>query len=150
MTRCSAHVVLVSALIWSGCTSNATDRAEDAAEPAVEAATVKELMLQKVIPLSNVVFQAAAEPPKSNDEWDRIRTSATELAQSARELQRDMMSPHARDTEWIEASRILAESARQAAQAAESRDVDGVIAAGDRAFVSCEQCHGKYLPVPSQ
>jgi hypothetical protein len=145
MTRGRQHVVSVALVMLSGCTSPESERA---AQPAATAATVKELMLAKVIPASSAVFQVAATAPGSDAEWSLVRTSAVELTRSAEELLRDSASAHAREAAWIEACRILGDAGREAVLAAESRDVDAVIAAGDRVYSACEQCHSVYFPAP--
>jgi cytochrome c556 len=41
---------------------------------------------------------------------------------------------------------MLVDAGRAAAQAADARDADRLMAASDRAYEACEQCHAKYFP----
>jgi len=61
--------------------------ASEAEEPVLPPATVRNLMLGKTIPASNVIFAAAAEPPASDNDWRQVGQSARTLAEAGLKLQ---------------------------------------------------------------
>ena len=106
-------------------------------------ATVKEVMLTMTVPSSEVIFSAASEPPKNQQQWDAVRKGAVELAESGRLL---MTSGRAKDTTtWMEMARDLVKQAEATLKAAEARNSDALSKASDDAYLTCETCHGRYL-----
>src|SRR5687767_13765381 len=92
-------------------------------------ATTRQVMLAVTIPSSDVIFQVGSAPPKDDKEWEKVQAHAAVLAESGNLL---MLPPRAVDTaEWASFSRALIASANVAQQAAQERNVDKVLAAGD-------------------
>ena len=65
-----------------------------ALEPATQdqgraPATAKEVMTTMTVPASDAIFNAAANPPASPDDWAAVRSSAVTLAESGRLLMTD-------------------------------------------------------------
>jgi cytochrome c556 len=106
-------------------------------------ATVKEVMLTMTVPSSEVIFSAASEPPKDQQQWDAVRKSAVELAESGRLL---MTGGRAKDnTTWMEMARDLVKQAEATLKTAEARNSDALSNASDAVYLTCETCHGRYL-----
>jgi cytochrome c556 len=106
-------------------------------------ATVKDIMLTMTVPSSEVIFSAASEPPKDQQQWDAVRKGAGELAESGRLL---MSGGRAKDTTtWMEMARDLVKQAEATLKAAEGRNSDALSKASDDVYLTCETCHGRYL-----
>ena len=107
--------------------------------PFKSIATVKQLMNALTVPASDVVFSAAGELPKQDDAWLNVERSALALAESGNLL---MLPDRARDdNEWREQSVALIEAATLAVAAAEAKNADKLIEAGDAIYAVCESCH---------
>ena len=106
-------------------------------------ATVKQVMQTMTEPSSEVIFTAASEPPKDQQQWEAVRKSAVVLAESGRLL---MTGGRARDnTTWMEMARALVDQAEATLKAAEAKNSDALSQAGDDAYLTCETCHGRYM-----
>jgi cytochrome c556 len=46
---------------------------------------------------------------------------------------------------WMELSRALTDSGEAALKAARNKNVDEVLAAGDKIYAACDNCHKKYM-----
>lgn len=117
-----------------------------AAEPAIEhIATARQVMLGLTIPASDVLFQIGTpSAPADQAAWDRIVANAAMLAESGILLligPRDLKQP-----EWTQFARELVAKSKDAMAAAERRDVDAVLEAGNGIYEVCENCHNKYMP----
>jgi hypothetical protein len=116
-----------------------------AVAPAFAAmATTRQLMLGLTIPASDVLFQVGEKGPADDAGWDRIVANALMLAESGQLLltgARDLKQP-----EWKRMAEELTASAKAAADAAATHNVDLVLEAGNRVYESCDACHTKYMP----
>ena len=54
--------------------------------PAARPATMKELMLELILPTSDTLFYAELEEPKTGDDWVKYQLHALALAESANVL----------------------------------------------------------------
>jgi hypothetical protein len=106
-------------------------------------ASVKELMDVFTVPLSDAIFDASVEPPETETEWSKVKTSALALAESGNLL---MIGGRARDPRnWMSISRAQVDAAEAAMRAAEVRDLDALSRAGDALSETCYACHERYL-----
>ena len=134
--------ILGIALSCIGCTEPAPPAPPPI--PFKSIATVKQLMNALTVPASDVVFGAAGELPKQDDAWLEVERSALALAESGNLL---MLPDRARDDhEWREQSVALIEAATLAAAAAEAKNADKLIEAGDAIYAVCESCHQHFKP----
>lgn len=107
----------------------------------------RQIMLAVTIPASETVFNAAAEPPTTDEQWVSVERAALTLAESGNLL---LVPGRAVDEgEWSRFSHMLIDTAAQAYEAAQAKDIDGVSEAGNAIYEACEGCHKKYLPQPS-
>jgi len=128
----AAAVLLVTAVAWAQGGAPHTP------------ASVKEVMLTMTIPASDVIFDAASEPPKDDQQWVAVRKSAAMLAESGKLL---MTGELAKDNAtWMEMARALVTQADVALKAAEARNADALSTASDEVYVTCETCHMRYMP----
>ncbi len=128
----SAAILL---LLVNSCTQQATkDRFQSVA-------SVLQLHQAMIDPASDEVFKGV-ETPADDAAWAAVRNSAVILAESANLL---MIAGRAKDTgDWMSHSRALAEEGAAALRAAEKKDTDALLAAGDKIVRVCMACHEKY------
>jgi len=136
--------MLVSALA-AGCSKPAPARPAEPASATFEVvAPSRQIMLAVTIPASDAVFNAAAEPPTTDEEWVTVERAALALAESGNLL---LIPGRAVDEgEWARFSHILIDTATRAYEAAQAKDIDGVSDAGNAIYEACEGCHKKYMP----
>lgn len=123
-----------------GCAALATVEAQRAGIRPV--ATIMQLHEAMISPSSDALFDVGREAPKSDADWKAVRNHAVILAESANML---MVAGRAKDGgNWMKFSTAMADAAATALKAAEARNVDGVLEAGDRIVPVCEGCHEPY------
>jgi cytochrome c553 len=107
-------------------------------------ATTRQVMLGITIPTSDFLFQLGDKPPTSDAEWEKVVASALVLAESGQMLltgTRNLDQP-----EWTQRAQALIDAAKLAAAAAQEKDVERVLDAGNTIYESCDGCHQKYMP----
>jgi hypothetical protein len=110
---------------------------------ASQATTVKQVMVNMTIPASEVIFDAAADPPQTAERWEAVRKSAATLAESGQMLQTTGI---AKDTgTWIEMAQEMVNQAQATLKAANAKDAGALSAVGDRVYVTCDTCHKRYM-----
>lgn len=106
-------------------------------------ATVKQLMAAMIVPSSNVIFRAASEAPKTENDWTVVGNHALTLAESGNLL---MIGTRARDRgDWMKMARAQRDAAETAVKAAAARNADALSTASERIYETCEQCHARYM-----
>ena len=108
-------------------------------------------MEASVEPLSNAVFDAAVwvngvqvGGPKTDNDWKLVQANALTLAETGNLL---LMGSRAKDqTGWITRTQAMMDAAREAARAAESKNVNAVFNAGGKIYQACTGCHLQYIP----
>lgn len=150
--RLATVVLLAAGALSAGCSKPAPAKSE-AAPPAAPSLSFKvvgpsrQIMLAVTIPASETVFNAAAEPPTTDDQWVNVERAALTLAESGNLL---LIPGRAVDEgEWSRFSHMLIDTAAQAYAAAQAKDIDGVSDAGNAIYEACEGCHKKYIPQPA-
>ena len=131
-------LLFLAALLFS--LSNTASAQQSTLKPV---ATVNQLMKVFIIPSSDALFQVAMEAPQDDEAWTAVQNSALMLAESGNLL---MIGDRAKDAgEWIKAAQALIEAGTVAFKAAEAKNVDALIEAGDQVYATCEGCHAQYL-----
>jgi hypothetical protein len=125
-----------------------------AAPPFMPVATVLELM-ESVIAHSAEVYWGSVSIivdangitenyPETDEEWEAVWAAAIGLAESGNLL---MMAPRAVDNDaWIEMSAALVRVGVEAADAAQAKDAERVLAMGEQVYNVCLACHTRYIP----
>lgn len=104
--------------------------------------TMSQLMVHIIYPASDALFYIEREPPKTDVQWNVIRTQALMLAESGNLL---MMPTRARDQgDWIKESKVMVDLAASAYRAALAKDMDSILALNDKLADSCIACHQQY------
>jgi cytochrome c556 len=143
--RTTTRTALVAALgALAACTAKQPAVPTAPAAPALEAfATTKQVMLGLTIPASDVVFQVGSKAPADDMEWEKVVANAATLAESGNLL---MIGTRVVDHgDWIKNAQSLIATAKEAAAAAQDKNVDKVLAAGDKIYEVCDSCHKKYM-----
>jgi hypothetical protein len=124
------------------------------AAPAV--ASVLEVMDGIVAPAAQVVYDSVATivdregvketRPRNDREWQRVAGNAAALIEAAQLLQ---VEGRARESEdWKTISQAMSDAAAQVRAAAQKKDPEGILAAGEQLNNSCDNCHRKFqVPV---
>jgi hypothetical protein len=79
--------------------------------------------------------------PKSDDDWEQVVSGAATLAEATNAL---MIPGRARDQEWNNYVRKLADAADKAYRAAEAHDLKSVSEVSDQLDEVCAACHRHY------
>ena len=109
-------------------------------------ATVKQLHEAMITPSSDALFDVGREAPKDDKAWAALRNNAVILAESGNLL---MLAGRAKDNgAWMKLSRELVDSGVVALKAAEAKNVDALLKAGDVIVPVCEKCHEVYRDRP--
>jgi thioredoxin-like negative regulator of GroEL len=135
--------------IWFVLAGARTAGAKPAAAPI---ATVHELMDGIITPASNVVYQSVSTvvtreglqetAPTTDREWQRLAGNAAALAEAGQLL---MTAGRARQSEdWTMIAQAMTDAAMQAHGAAQKKDPEAVLAAGELLNNSCDNCHRKF------
>jgi hypothetical protein len=115
-------------------------------------ATVAELMDGIVSPAAGVVYAAVGTTvtregiqetrPKDDREWRRVAGNAAALIEASELLK---VEGRARDSEdWATIAKAMGDAAAEARAAAQKKDAEGILAAGERLNNSCDNCHRKF------
>ena len=122
---------------------------------------VKDLMNYMMMPSAAGVWNAVSTStdqtgvhenrPQSDDDWNKVIASATELAETTNLLmvpgRRRCVGgaiPEAFQTDWRRKAREVGEAANIALIIAKKHDADALGEAGERIDVACDQCHERY------
>lgn len=136
----------------------ASARARPAEAAAVEAipltpvASMKQIMSAIVTPAAYVVFDSVStivdaggvheKQPRTDEEWTAVGASAAALIEASNLL---LMGDRAVDRgDWVTMAKAMAEAGQQALKAADAKDAEGILAAGEVINESCDNCHAKY------
>jgi len=162
LSRLAPAVLGLGALGLAGCTGEpqATAQAPEAAPPAAQAATPYKPVATNLELMESLIAHAAEEywgsvrivvdangvtehVPETDEDWEEVWAAGLSLAEAGNLL---MMPPRAVDDEWVRISGKLVDAGVEAAAAALSRDYEQVLAAGERVYNVCVECHGRYIP----
>ena len=127
-----------------------------AAAPATVAvvplASVKQIMKGIVGPSTQAVFDAVTTEvtkegiketaPQTDAEWETLGNHAAALAESGNMM---LVGNRVVDQgDWVKYSRALIEAAKVGMKATETKNVQGILDAGEELNATCDGCHGKY------
>lgn len=106
-------------------------------------ATTRQVMLGITIPTSDALFQIGMQPPADDVAWEKMQANAIALAESGNLLKIEGRLVDRQ--EWLQYSDALIESAKAAASAAQEKNVEKVLEAGNQIYEVCDACHNKYI-----
>jgi cytochrome c553 len=112
--------------------------------PFQSVGNMSQLMIDVVYPASNDIFYIERNPPKTEADWNKIRSAALILAESGNLL---MMGSRAWDQgDWIRDAKLLVEAGAAAYKAAQAKDLNAILALNDQLYTACVTCHQQYRP----
>lgn len=143
-TICSA----AAAVVLTGC------RAAPPPPPFKPVAETKLLMQAVLDPNADEIWDSAGEVltadgvedlrPKTPEQWTAVRDHAVVVSEAGNLL---MMAPRAADgDQWMRFAQALVDAGEQAWRAADAKDADKLLSAGDALYSTCVNCHEKYMP----
>jgi len=101
-----------------------------------------ELMIRIIYPTSDALFYIERDPPKTDVQWNAIRSQALMLAESGNLM---LLPNRLRDQgDWIKETKVMIDLAATAYRAALAKDMDGILAVDDKLADSCIVCHQQY------
>lgn len=114
-------------------------------------ATIEQIMVTTVEPVSNKVFDAAAWEngvqiggPTTDDDWKMVQGNALMLAETCNLL---LMPGRMKDqTGWVTRTQEMKDAAMEAATAAEAKNTKAIFNAGTHIYQACTGCHLQYIP----
>lgn len=171
--------VFLSIACAAGCQTQSNEQAPSAAAaPQYKvSATIKDLMMATVDPLTDVVWESVAtivtpagteeRRPRNDEEWTAVKNAAVTVMETANLLQmpgRAVARPGEQSEfpgielepsemqklidadlkAWSDHANALHDAMADALKAAEAKDPEGVMAAGEHIENACESCHLKY------
>jgi hypothetical protein len=94
--------------------------------------------------VATIVSSAGIEEraPHSDDEWEALLLHAVTVAEAGNLLQLPGRGPD--EQAWLARAAALVSAGREAIQAIERRNPDGVLSAGERITNACDKCHQDY------
>ena len=135
--------VALGVLVWLGAATAAQE--PTGIKPI---ASVRQIMQTMIVPFSDAVFDAAAQPPKTAKEWTALRGPVIALAESGNLL---MIGARARDkAEWMTMARQQIEAAEVVIKAIDAKNAAALYKAGNALYETCDRCHGRYMRVPTR
>jgi hypothetical protein len=122
------------------------------AAAATPVASIKQIMEAIVMPSATVIYKAVGSTwsaggveevaPRNDKEWAAVAGHAAALVESGNLL---LMSDRALDNgDWVKMTRQFVDAGKAALKAADSKSVDGILAAGGDLNEACDTCHAKY------
>lgn len=148
-----ASLSFVFVVLTAACTQPPAPPAQ-APPPFQTVGTVAQVMEGVVFPSSEVVFNAAVWSngvleggPKTEEDWHHVEDSALTVAEAGNLL---MMAGRAKDREeWMTRALALNAAGAVAFKAAEARDVEALLEAGNQIYAACSSCHKQYRRAPT-
>jgi cytochrome c556 len=105
--------------------------------------SMSQLMIYILYPASDALFYIERTPPKTDVEWNAVRTQALTLAEAGNLL---MMPSRVREGEWNKDAKMLVDVSTKAFKAALAKDMDGITALNQELNDACVVCHVQYRP----
>jgi cytochrome c556 len=92
----------------------------------------------------------AAKAPKNDRDWHELEHAAVTLVGSGSMLMMGGTGPSDNDwskqPEWAKLTQDQTDAANAAVKAVSGKDMNALLAAGDKIVAACENCHTKYKP----
>lgn len=104
--------------------------------------SMSELMIRIIYPASDALFYIERDAPKTDVQWNAIRTQALILAESGNLM---LLPNRQRDQgDWVKETKVMIDLAATAFRAALAKNMDGILAVNDKLADSCIVCHQQY------
>ena len=105
-------------------------------------ATISQIQKAMITPASDAIFNVGRTAPTCDDEWQALENAAVVLTEAGNLF---MMEGRRKDEkQWMEFTAAMVNAGTMALRAAEVRDVNGLLDAGNNLIDVCEACHQPY------
>lgn len=146
--------VLALLSVLAGCAAVPVENAKQSAATAAfkPEVSINQVMVSVIDHNSHFLWDVADETkaPKTDRDWHELEHAAVTLVASGNML---MMggtesgdNELSKQPEWIKLTQDQTDAANDALQAIRSKNLSGLLAAGDKIVAACEACHMKYKP----
>ncbi len=151
-------VITVSVLMsLTGCATAPTEAPTAEAAPVFKPViSVNEAMVDVVDHNSHILWNAAIDTkaPKTDADWHALEHAAITLAAAGSFIAVGGSGPDdakwAKEPQWVRLNQDMTNAALKVKLAVSSKNLPGVIAAGDELVATCESCHTQYkLTIPA-
>lgn len=121
-----------------------------ASTPVTPAVSINALMVSSIDHAAHEIWDAAAEPPKTEQEWQELDYHAIQLAALGTMITVGGTGPA--DAGWVglpdwqRYSQQMTDAGVAARRAAEAKDVAAISSVGDTLVMVCENCHEQFKP----
>ena len=105
--------------------------------------SMSQLMIYVLYPTSDALFYIERTPPKTDVEWNAVRTQALTLAEAGNLM---MMPSRQREGDWNKDAKMLVDVGTKAFKAAMAKDMEGIVALNQELNDACVVCHVQYRP----
>jgi cytochrome c556 len=105
--------------------------------------SMSQLMIYVLYPTSDALFYIERTPPKTDVEWNAVRTQALTLAEAGNLM---MMPSRQREGDWNKDAKMLVDVGTKAFKAAMAKDMEGITALNQELNDACVVCHVQYRP----
>jgi len=105
--------------------------------------SMSQLMIYVLYPTSDALFYIERNPPKTDVEWNAVRTQALTLGEAGNLL---MMPNRVREGDWNKDAKMLVDVSTKAFKAAMAKDMAGIVALNQELNDACVVCHVQYRP----
>ena len=124
------------------------------AAPYKPFASLADIMAGILFPQSNTVFDATKRPPKNDEEWTSVQTSAAVLAEAgnlilARGRLKENGQPVPQTADFRKHVQALVDAAKGVHKAALKKNADEVFDACEPLYQACFTCHEAYRFCPT-
>ena len=140
-------------LMLAGCAAPQQTEAGPTFKPVV---SVNEAMVDIVDHNSHILWNVGdeAKAPKTDADWHTLEHAATTLAAAGSILAVGGSGPDdakwAKEADWARLNQDMTNAALKMRLAVSSKNLAGVLAAGDELVAACEACHSEYkLKIPA-
>ncbi len=143
------HLILTAAVLTVfGCSGNT--QPSDEPVPFVSVPELKDVMCCMVEMFAETLWNTGVvEEPKTDDDWLPIEHATIGLVETGRFIQKSHLAKNNED--WVQFSQAMIDAAMQARETVKQKDMEKVVAAGEKLLTTCESCHKKYFnPPPEQ
>lgn len=152
MRTLSFLIVAGGLMAGVGCSGPAAEPAAGALPPFKTLGNVRQLMEGPIAHAAEVYWGSVATTidkdgvhetfPRDDEQWEAVWAAAMTIGESGNLL---MLPSRNRDAEWTRLAAQLVEVGGLAVNAAESKNTEAVLEAGERVYNVCTECHMKYI-----
>jgi hypothetical protein len=115
--------------------------------PFVSVPELKDVMCCMVEVFAETLWNAGLDQePKTDDDWRPLEHAAIGLVETGRFIQKSHLAKN--NDDWVEHAQAMIDASLAARATIKERNLEKVMAAGEKLLTTCESCHKKYFNPP--